>query len=138
MNSQNLETLFSTDYADIQLQANCLLVTWKQYADDADFRTCILKQIELVSEKNLYKILVDARKFRGTSIESRKFVNESFNALADKRGKHVLKALVVGDDVTGRFSLNKIVKDSVGKGKFYGVFNSVNEAQEWVNSHEPE
>lgn len=138
LNSQNLETLFSTEFAEIQLQNNNLSVTWKRYADDPDFRTCVLRQVELAEQHNMYKILVDARKFRGTSVESREYVNEVFNALAKKRGKHILISLVIGDDVTGRFSFNKIVKDSAGKGKYYGVYTSVEEAQEWLDSNEPD
>jgi len=132
LNSQNLETLFSTNYVDIQHKSDYLLVTWKSYANDEDFRTCVNKQVEFVDQQGLYKIVLDARKFRGTSIESRTFMNEVFNDLADKRGKHVLTALVMGDDVTGRFSMGKIVKDAIEGKKYFGHFISVAEAEEWI------
>lgn len=131
-----METLFSTDYAEIQLQPNYLLVIWKKYADDDDFRICIEKQVEFAEQHNKYKLIVDARKFRGTSIESREFANETFDALAARRGKHVSISLIVGDDATGRFTLNKIVKDSAGKGKYYGIFTTYEEAESWILSRE--
>ena len=135
MNTQALETVFNTEYAEIQLHPDFLLVVWKKYADDPDFRECVLKQIEILEQHNIYKVIVDANKFRGTSIESRQFFNEEFNALAERRGKDVYKALIFGEDVTGRFSLNKIVAEAVanGKGEYFGLGNTtIEEAKAWV------
>lgn len=136
LNSQDLETLFTSDYATIQHKADYLLVTWKGYANDADYQACVSKQLELAERLNLYKMVLDAVKFRGTSIESRAFTNEAFNDLANKRGKHILTGLVIGDDVTGRFSINKIVKDSEEEKKYFGHFISVSEAEEWIQTQE--
>lgn len=134
MNSQHLETLFSANYAEINQKSDYLLVTWKSYANDLDFRSCITKQAELANQHGLYKIVLDARKFRGTSIESRQFMNDTFNSLAKERGKHILTALVMGDDVTGRFSMGKIVKDAEDGKNTYGHFISVEEAEEWIQT----
>ena len=123
-----METLFTTNYAEIHRKGDYLLVTWKGYANDEDYKACIMKQVELAEKHGLYKIVLDAIKFRGTSIESRKFANEAFNELAERRGRHILTGLVMGDDVTGRFSMGKIVKDSVEEKKYFGHFIAVPEA----------
>jgi hypothetical protein len=125
----DLKTLHSTKFADIELNSNYLKVVWKYFANDEEFTGLIVELAKLAKEHEVYKTLIDARKFRGTSVESRTFVNEVFNKLAEERGKHITQSLVLGEDATGRFSLNKIVKDSEGKGKYYRFFSTVEEAE---------
>ena len=130
----DLKTLQSTKFADIELFSDYLKVVWKYYANDEEFTGLIVALARLANEHEIYKILIDARKFRGTSVESRAFVNEVFDKLAEERGKHITQSLVLGEDATGRFSLNKIVKDSAGKGENYRFFSTVEEAEEEINN----
>ncbi len=129
----DLKTLHSTEFADIELGSDYLKVVWKYYANDEEFTGLIIEMARFAKEHDIYKILIDARKFRGTSVESREFVNETFNKLAAERGKHITQSLVLGEDATGRFSLNKIVKDSEGKGMYYRFFSTVEEAESQIS-----
>ena len=131
-----METLFTTDFVEIHHKADYLLIVWKKYANDADYQACISMQLELATQHHIYKMVVDTRKFRGTSIESRTFTNDAFNELANKRERHILTGLVTGDDVTGHFSMDKILQNSIEEEKYYKRFTSVSEAEEWIQTAE--
>ena len=127
-----MEKLFETDFVEITSSNKYLKLRWKQYVNDEGFQGAILKLADLSVANGIYKLVIDASRFRGTSVESRQFVNDTFNKISAERGRPIIQGLVPGDDATGRFSLNKIVKDSEGKGANYKFFSSVGEAEAWA------
>ena len=132
MNTQALENIYNTDFASIVLNGHYLKLTWNSYVNDEGFRNSMKELADAAMHHHIYKIVIDARKFRGTSVESREYANEVFNELVEQRGKHVSQGLVPAEDATGRFSLNKIVKDSIGKGEHFSFFSTVEEAENWA------
>ncbi len=132
--------LFSTNNIVFYIDETvpCLVNEWRGFIKSSDFRSGILKLLEVYKEQqphyqNLH-LLADTRTLGVINREDLAWITEEINPQYVALGAHY-EAFVVSENAFGQISLNRYIVSTMEKGNFtVQIFDTMENAKAWLKS----
>ncbi len=128
------QILFENRSVTLSLLEDILLVIYKNRATNEEYRVNLDKQVELVRQHRLTKVVFDLRKMGVLSAENQQYTSQVYMPQITKAGlKH--SAMIVPEDIFGEASAKNVtsrVKNEVVFSMHY--FKDLNQALAWLNT----
>ncbi len=128
------QILFENRSVTLSLLEDILLVIYKNRATNEEYRVNLDKQVELVRQHRLTKVVFDLRKMGVLSAENQQYTSQVYMPQITKAGlKH--SAMIVPEDIFGEASA-KIVTSRVKNEVVFSMhyFKDLNQALAWLNT----
>jgi hypothetical protein len=126
------QILFENRSVTLSLLGGILLVMYKNRATNEEYRVNLDKQVELVRQHRITKVVFDLRKMGVLSAENQQYTSQVYMPQITKAGlKH--SAMIVPEDIFGEASAKNVtsrVKNEVVFSMHY--FKDLNQALAWL------
>ncbi len=128
------QILFESRSVTLSMREGVLLVMYKNRATNEEYRQVLDKQVELVRQHRLTKIVFDLRKMGVLSTENQQYTSQVYMPMIAKAGlKH--SAMIVPEDIFGEASAKNVtsrVKNEVVISLQH--FKDLNHALAWLDT----
>ena len=128
--------LFESDFAFLTFHQveKIMELVWKGFADSNDYRQILEETLAASIEKNVRKIVFNAKSLQAITTENQEWTIESWFPTVQSKGIEIF-AFVLPDDIFGEVSLQMIADKTKEKYNINSKFFSTNEeALEWIKS----
>jgi hypothetical protein len=126
------QSLFENRSITLSLLEGILLVMYKNRATNEEYRANLDKQVELVRQHRITKVVFDLRKMGVLSAENQQYTSQVYMPQITQAGlKH--SAMIVPEDIFGEASAKNVtsrVKNEVVFSMHY--FKDLNQALAWL------
>ena len=122
------EKFLSIEYDE---KLNCVLMNWKSYASNTDYRKGLEKGLELAKEKNLTKWVTDQTNMSGIKKEEQIWAYQDWFPRVMESGIKYM-AIIIPENPLTQFTVNNILKHVDLSRIQIQFFERLTKAKKWI------